>query len=117
MKIRALKDSPLCKAGEIFESNDNLYDSFNLSGNVIGKEIICKWMSEGWFEEVKETLGDKLLKASNKYGFSYNINYVCDVVQAYVLEIFDKSNAEYDKSRMNTGKANYIRQKLEEGLR
>lgn len=123
-KIRALKDSPLAKQGEVFESTNlnQYYDYFNICGISLSKERIISWIDEGWFEIVKEkkSLSEKVRSVYDKYMSIKCRDEIVTIAREHAIEIVKEANNEYNVKYFNGGamdRSDYIIQKLEDKMR
>ena len=127
-KIRATKDSPLAKQGEVFDGDETQH--FNICGFYCSKLSVDKWISDGWFEvvEKRETLAKKMLGIVPEvsYGKNYSHAYVsvreidnfCTIAREHAIEIAKEAHAEFYQATYGRDSllGDYIIQKLEERM-
>ena len=135
MKIRALKDMPFAKKGDIFENKivglgvwRISYHYSNKDNDLFletGKDVFDRCIEEGWFEEVKEpiSLADKMKNIFIPGTLSIRMaDEIATIAREHALKIFDEAvneylNTYYNNSKQDVQATDFIRKKLEEGMR
>lgn len=118
-KIRALKDSPLAKQGEVFEGDEQYY--FTIGGFCCGRITVDKWIAENWFEIVEER--KSLLERIDTFCNSFiSINAKIEIVKTareHAIEIVKDAHTEFYKATYDDDSllCDYIIEKLEEKMR